>query len=98
MSTTDWSHGEAFRSVGKPGDTRESREVTCKSDGQGSHSACQVCGEPAASSAHRPAHGGLSGTSKPDLDSVGLGWALRVCIINQLPGDTAALVLGSHFE
>ena len=34
MSTTDWSHGEAFRSVGKPGDTRESREVTCKSDGQ----------------------------------------------------------------
>ena len=36
--------------------------------------------------------------SKPDLDSRGLGWALRVCISNQLPGDTGALVLGPHFE
>ena len=37
-------------------------------------------------------------TLKPDLDSVGLGWALRVCIFNQLPGDTGALVLGSHLS
>ena len=26
------------------------------------------------------------------------GAGLRVCIFNQLPGDTGALVLGSHFE
>ena len=33
-----------------------------------------------------------------NFDSVGLGWGLRFCISNRLPGDAAAVVRGAHCE
>ena len=40
----------------------------------------------------------MQGCLNADFDSVGLGWGLRFCISNMLPGNAAAVVHGAHFE